>query len=575
MCGHPQMPGGATLTSSAAVLAVLALAALVVLVVRWRQGRWCRDDMREGAIKLVCPSGKSWGWGPDGNGRCCKPGNKECSNPVPQSDNGKDYSCPSGRSWGWGSNTGKCCINNSKCVAPTLDQAIKNAQNKDESDAALAERGLVRDPVTKDVITPSELKRRTEQRAADDKKKGKTKAPKLKEGDKYAGCPPGKMWGWGSNAGKCCDQPSGTSNCQLPETVEVGKRCAGQTKPKACADGYKVLCQRTSSDQYAWRCCKKNGDKYACDDAKDSRAADAASTNNKVAVNERLSGGKCPPGTSASGSKCMMYDIREYTTWRNRWYVPRAGDGQCPAGTTSSYTYANGAKPSKSICKVTDEGRYKGWKALGSKSSLAGTYTSTGQNSVKWEGCVYGSRLQRASSERWECPGGQVDTGLNWDANGSEWGGRYQCATSKSCAQKIKDYVKANGGRLDTPAASSGGGGGGGGGGGKVVLYKNSDFGGSYREFERGEYPSLSKYDFNDAASSIKVPDGMSVTVFQNSDFGGKSVTLSAGEYKNLRGLNFSSWGNYSEGNYYPDQDTCLYSNAKCWNDSISSIKVG
>lgn len=345
--------------------AVLTIALLIVLVaggalyLRSRQGG---TMFKEGAITWGCPAGKSWGWGPEGNGKCCDPGNKNCVGSVKVSSDGKDYRCPTGKTFGWGSNAGKCCDagTNNNCVGATIQQAVRNTENKGESDADLAEKGLVRDPLTGDVVTKSEMKKREKKRRDDAKAQGKTAPPKLKDGDKFWGCPPGKKWGWGAGAGKCCDSGTADKNCVGPTPKEVGKRCAGLPKPAKCAAGYKVQCQRTSSDVYAWRCCKKFGGDWKCDDAGDSKAMGGGTSGGTVPA--RLSNGKCPPGTNEKGGKCHLYKKGDYNNWFDRFYVGKSG-GNCPPGTTGSYKFADGSSDG-SKCQVTDENKYIGWKKM-------------------------------------------------------------------------------------------------------------------------------------------------------------------------------------------------------------------
>ncbi len=344
---------------------LIALAALIVLVATgawYLRHRASGAGFREGAITWGCPPGKAWGWGPEGNGKCCEAGNKKCVSAVQTSSDGKDYRCEAGKTWGWGANAGKCCDSSNKnCVGATIKQAIRNTANKDESDVDLAEKGLARDPVTGDVVDKKELKRRQQKRKEDAKAQGKTGAPKLGDGDKFWGCPPGKKWGWGAGAGKCCDSGTADANCVAPVNKEVGKRCAGLTKPAKCAAGFTVKCQPTSSDAYAWRCCKKIAGDWTCDDAKDSKAVAPGTTTGTVPA--RLSNGKCPPGTNKKGDKCHLYNQGNYNEWFSRFYVGRAPDGTCPAGTTGGYKFADGTSDGTK-CQVTDENKYTGWKKM-------------------------------------------------------------------------------------------------------------------------------------------------------------------------------------------------------------------
>ena len=54
-----------------------------------------------------------------------------------------------------------------------------------------------------------------------------------------------------------------------------------------------------------------------------------------------------------------------------------------------------------------------------------------------------------------------------------------------------------------------------------VVLYESPDFGGRSRSFPIGNYRLLSAQDFNDTASSIKVPEGLVAIVYEHADDGG------------------------------------------------------
>lgn len=54
-----------------------------------------------------------------------------------------------------------------------------------------------------------------------------------------------------------------------------------------------------------------------------------------------------------------------------------------------------------------------------------------------------------------------------------------------------------------------------------VVLYESPNFGGRSRSFPIGNYRFMSAQDFNDVASSIKVPEGLVAVVYEDADDGG------------------------------------------------------
>jgi len=501
--------------------------------------------LKEGAIVVACPTGKTWGWGPVGNGKCCEAGNTNCVPPQTKSSDGKDYRCPRGTDWGWGANAGKCCKNNANCVAPSLLQATLNKQYEGQSDADLAEQGLVRDPVTKDVVTQREYEKREQERREKDKREGKTRAPTLKEGEDYYGCPPGKRFGWGAGAGKCCDRGTADQNCVPALKKEVGKRCAGLQKPSQCAPGYSVKCQSTSGDTYGWRCCKKYGKRYKCDDINDSKQFKGGTISGSVPT--RRNNGQCPPGTTLNGKKCDLYDQDEYNEWFARFYVPRAKDGMCPVGTTGSYKFADGTTDG-SKCQVTDENKYKGWKQLNAGKYDAGLYVKPAQVMATWEGCTYYDRQERVDNKKYECGGGMLDTGLNWDKNGSEWG-KYQCATSQECRKKIQDWTK--GGKYDIPT---------------VTVYEHIGLKGDSKTFTAGtQQSSLRDMGWNDKVSSIKV-ENTNVTLYEHDNYGGRSITFGPGQY------DLTNWN--IEDNKDKGSDQCNRDDGGCWNDLVSSLKV-
>jgi len=349
----------------ALVVAVLALAGVAAAVWWWtRRRKQAYDDMREGAVVWGCPAGKDWGWGAEGNGKCCDVGtNKNCVGAVQKSTDGKDYRCPPGKEWGWGKGAGKCCkagTADQECVGATLEQVARNQSAKGKSDASLEEQGLVRDPVTGDVISPKELKKREKERrkAGGSKPSPKTK---VKEGDVQGVCPPGKAWGWGAGAGKCCKPGTADQECVAADYRTVGKRCENMTKPTNCAPGFKPRCQKASNEFYEYRCCKKSKltKGYVCDDDADAKRIAAGTISGTVPT--RVDGDKCPPGTTKAGKDCTLLDQKTYLDWFNRFYVAKDGQGKCPVGTTGTYKFLDGTTDGAK-CQVTDENKYLGWK---------------------------------------------------------------------------------------------------------------------------------------------------------------------------------------------------------------------
>lgn len=456
-------------TVSTLVLLTAAIVAGVLLLRRRKEGI---------IVDWVCPEGKGWGWGPIGYGKCCDKdgtGSKRCVAPVPVDSEG--------------------------ATGDLLNFKVRNQQLANESDADLAARGLVRDPVTKEVVSQKTLDKRMKER----KRRGET----------------------------------------LPPAPGVkGKRCEGTTKPSQCPGGYKVKCQASRlSGTYAWRCCKKSGERYVCDDEADSLQVRGGSATGTVPT--RVDGDKCPPGTAKNGSKCELFDQEQYNAWFDRFYVPRAKDGNCPVGTTGSYRFKDGSTNGQK-CQVLDENKYKGWKSYNAGKWDAGVYKAEPWAKVSWEGCDYTSQQERVDG-KWECPG-TLSTGLTPEKNGSEWG-KYQCAPSQQCKDKILKHVK--GGRYDTP---------------KITVYEDTEFKGDSKDYAQGaQVPSLRDEQWNDRISSIKVQN-TKVTLYENDNYGGRSVTLDAGDW-DLTKVNMNGGKR--------NTNQCAKYDGGCWQDMPSSLKVG
>ncbi len=91
-----------------------------------------------------------------------------------------------------------------------------------------------------------------------------------------------------------------------------------------------------------------------------------------------------------------------------------------------------------------------------------------------------------------------------------------------------------------------------------VVLFSDSGYSGRRLPLRAGDsIPNLSRIDWNDSISSIRMNDNLRLQLFEHSNFRGRSIVISASQYN----MNHVS----------PDRP---YGRSEGWNDRVSSLRV-
>lgn len=108
-----------------------------------------------------------------------------------------------------------------------------------------------------------------------------------------------------------------------------------------------------------------------------------------------------------------------------------------------------------------------------------------------------------------------------------------------------------------------------------VTAYKDANFKGIDKTFPVGDYPELTG-GWDDAISSIKVPQGFKVILYSKKDYGGEQLPLDANEHKYLSHFGFKDSIGYpfAKKGVWSGKDVCGNRNTYCWNDTASSMKV-